>query len=150
MKIEADEEQIDEILKSKLQEAYSEMLEEHGIKSGDITPFRQMEMDEAEDELSKLAYEWIKSRVEQDVRPISDKDFIGKKVFIQAGEYERTDYLDAGGSHSEEYFEINQPTKGMIVEEVYEGKTFCNVAVTSENHQRMFLLVPNKKIEIED
>ena len=129
MEREAHADKIDEIIKSKLQEAYGEILDEHGIQSGDITPMRLMEMDEAEDEVVQQAYEWVKSRVEQEVMPISDADHIGKEVYIQSGEYERTDYLDAGGSHSEEYFEIKQPTKGMIVESVYEasliGITSC-------------------------
>jgi len=34
----------------------------------------------------------------------------------------------------------------MIVEEVYEADSFYNVAVRSENHQRLFLLVPNNKV----
>jgi len=149
MEREAHADQIEDTVKSHLQDAYAEALNQHGIESGDITPMRLMEMEEAEDELVQQVYDWIKSRVEQRVMPISDADHLGKEVFIMPGEYERTNYLDAGGSHSEEHFEIKQPTKGMVVEEVYEGKRFYNVAVRDSNYQRLFLFVEKENIQEE-
>lgn len=53
------EDKIEEIIKEKLQEAYSEILDGHGIESGDVGIEEQIEFDKKEDELIETTKNWI-------------------------------------------------------------------------------------------
>lgn len=46
--------------KDKLQKVYGEMLDERGIKYGDIDPITMLHMEEAEDKLATIVNTWIK------------------------------------------------------------------------------------------
>ena len=62
------EEEIEEILHRKLQTAYSEILEEHDIHSGDVSVEEQMKFDECEDELKQVVKNWISRRMDVKVQ----------------------------------------------------------------------------------
>jgi len=61
--VKIDEEKIKKVIEEKLQEAYSELLEYHGISSGDIGAFQQVEIDKAEEKLVERVANWIESRI---------------------------------------------------------------------------------------
>lgn len=54
-----DQEFIEDTIKKKLQEAYTEILEHYGIESGDITPEQLQEIGEAEEEVVEKTVKWI-------------------------------------------------------------------------------------------
>lgn len=66
MTTQPDQDHIEEKVKSKLQEAYSDILEHHDIESGDITPQRQVAMDGAEKHIIELTTSWIEGQLQEE------------------------------------------------------------------------------------
>jgi histidinol dehydrogenase len=62
-KITADKEKIREVMESKLQEAYTEILGYHNLQTGDITPLQQNKIEGEEDELVDSVTEWIERKL---------------------------------------------------------------------------------------
>ena len=60
-----DREKIRDTIESELQEAYSAILEHHGVESGDITPLNLKEIDETEGELVDLVVNWVGRQLDQ-------------------------------------------------------------------------------------
>lgn len=57
--MELDEEKVDAEIKSKLQEAYRELLDHHNIESGDIAPAEKERLDNAEDKVVEATENWL-------------------------------------------------------------------------------------------
>jgi len=62
-KIKVDEDKIKEIIQSKLQEAYGEILSHHSLNSGDLTPLEQDAIDSGEEEVIEATTDWIEGRL---------------------------------------------------------------------------------------
>lgn len=60
---EVDHEFIHNKIDEKLREAFSQILERHSMESGDVSPLREREIDEAKLELKELTADWIESRI---------------------------------------------------------------------------------------
>lgn len=71
---------------------------------------------------------------------------IGDVVTIRPGTYEVTTYTNEGPAHSAEEVEVAEQIEGLLVEEIYEGRYFYNVAVKNEQNQTIFLLVPKQGV----
>lgn len=60
----ADREKIQEIMEENINEGYAEVLEEHGIETGDIRPERLIEMDKKEQALIDETAKWVETNKE--------------------------------------------------------------------------------------
>jgi hypothetical protein len=64
-RVEVDREYIKDKVEKRLQEAYSEILEHHGLLTGDVGFGNKLDMDEAEEEVIDATAEWIKTRLNE-------------------------------------------------------------------------------------
>lgn len=62
-KVTVDRDKIKEIIQSKLQEGYSEILSHHSLHTGDITPLEQEDIDSKEEEVVEATTDWIERRL---------------------------------------------------------------------------------------